>query len=181
MAASDVAVCNLALARAKVTGFINDLGDSGLEAEVCNVLYPQHLEQVLAAAPWPFATGRARLAVVEGEEREGWHFVYALPSDCLKARDLEPRADYRIENRYLLTNAPEAQLIYTIAEPPPTTFPPSFTDALAWSLARDLAVALGKDDEVGRLAQQNYLLALSQARAQAAEEHRRSFFPPSER
>jgi hypothetical protein len=43
------------------------------------------------AAPgpvWKFATLRATLAIITGETRSDWIFVYALPANCLKARHL---------------------------------------------------------------------------------------------
>jgi hypothetical protein len=89
MAESDVDICNRALASVGVTKLIESLDQSGsVEAEQCSLWYARLRDEMLRDRIWKFATRRAVLAVVAGESRSDWAFVYALPANCLKIRGL---------------------------------------------------------------------------------------------
>lgn len=61
MATSDVAICNLALA--KVGGeSITSLSDSNKRANLCNIIYPAARDRLLLAHRWNFAIKRKQLA-----------------------------------------------------------------------------------------------------------------------
>lgn len=175
--ATEVDICNLALSRAQVTDFIHALEEDRPSANVARVLYPQHRDALLALAPWPFTTRRATLAALVGEERAGWAYVFGLPVDCLVARDLNPRAPFRLEDdgtgiRVLLANVKTPELIYTASVTNPDMFHPLFRDALIWNLAADFALALGKDGKLEQLCRARYEAALSRARVLVLAEKR---------
>lgn len=87
MAESDVDICNRALSTAQVTALIESLDQAeSVEAEQCRLWYARLRDELLRDRVWKFATRRAVLALVAGETRTDWTFVYALPSNCLKAR-----------------------------------------------------------------------------------------------
>lgn len=83
--ATDVDICNLALARVGQRQFIQELDDSTTEAELCSVLYPAARDALLTTFDWPFATKHQVLALLQ-ETRSGWAYAYKWPTDCLKAR-----------------------------------------------------------------------------------------------
>lgn len=89
MAESDVDICNRALSTAGVTALIESLDQAGsVEAEQCRLWFARLRDELLRDRVWKFATRRAVLALVAGETRTDWTFVYALPDQCLKARFL---------------------------------------------------------------------------------------------
>lgn len=84
MAASEVAICNLALSNIRSSKFIESLTEGSVESEICNLHYADTRDYVLRRANWPFA--RKRLALVlSGTPPPNWAFSYALPSDCITA------------------------------------------------------------------------------------------------
>ena len=79
--------------------------------------------------------------------------------------------------RVLLTNEATPELVYTAQVTQPPRFTPLFTDALAWHLAADLAVALSKRPSVAVAMQKKYEAALARAgrasfNAEKRHEHR---------
>lgn len=188
MALSEVAVCNIALARMGTSAPIASLDEASAEAGACRVLYADTRDSVLAAAPWPFATRRALLAEVAApsdppyaDVTTGWAHRYALPADCLVARSvwsgernpLRPvpfAVEHGATGRVLLTDQGDAQIEYTARIVEPVAFDPGFLDALAWHLAADLAIALKAKPEMEALCRQRYELALSRAAARARNE-----------
>jgi hypothetical protein len=89
MAESDVDICNRALASVGSTKLIEALDQTGsTEAEQCLLWYGRLRDELLRDRVWKFATRRASLALVAGETRSDWLFVYALPANCLSARRL---------------------------------------------------------------------------------------------
>lgn len=81
--------------------------------------------------------------------------------------------------RVLLTNVATPELVYTARVTQPPRFTPLFTDALAWHLAADLALALSKRPSVAAAMQKKYELALARAgrasfNAEKRPEHRLS-------
>lgn len=89
MAESEVDICNRALSTAGVTDLIEALDQAGsLEAEQCRLWYARLRDELLRDRVWKFATRRATLALVAGETRTDWLFVYGLPDNCLKVRHL---------------------------------------------------------------------------------------------
>lgn len=61
MATSDTDVCNIALSYAGVRTRINQLTESSIPAQQCNVLYAQYRDALLTEYNWPFAVRRAIL------------------------------------------------------------------------------------------------------------------------
>jgi len=178
MAATEVEICNLAIARCGVKASIFNLADGTAEANLCNAVYPQARDACLAAFPWAFATKRALLVASTEDARTGWALVYALPDDCLTARYLhsgarDPSPSARVpfaleaaasgRGRVLLTDQEDAELVYTGRITDVTAYPPLFVDALAWLVASDLVMALSNKDDLTELALKRYAYVLAQA------------------
>lgn len=182
MTISAAQVCNIALARVGQRQFIESLTELSTEAQVCKVLYEPTRDAVLAAFPWPFATKRGELTVLDGISRSGWEKVYALPNDCLAVQRLYPgsrnptadaRSPYALEHddvsglRVLLADLEDAELIYTARVQAVALYPPLFVDALAWRMAMELALALAVKPTLAASMAQGFERAM--ARAAAAE------------
>jgi hypothetical protein len=165
MAATDVAICNLALGILKSTKFIEAFrgqGDGTVEGSVFEVYYDDTLDLVLSRANWPFARKRATLVAANEDPPEEWGYSYVLPPDCLKARavadgmrvrQFDESMKYAIENdgtgsgRVILMDVePPAVLIYTMRATDVTIYSPEFIKALSWQLAAAVARPLDKSD-----------------------------------
>lgn len=193
MATTDAQICNIALARIGNTALIDSLAEATAEAQACAALYAQHRDALLCAHEWPFATRRATLAEFAGVERSGWAHAYALPADCLMPRDLwfgarrlrpDQRAVYEIEDddaaAVLLTDleAP-VELLYTARIETVPRYPPGFVDALAWSLAKDLAIALAVKESLAARADREAELSRQRAIVQAVNAEQPDVNPPA--
>lgn len=186
MASSVIQICNTALARVGVKEFIEDLAEGSAEADACSALYPTARDSALTSLPWPFATKRTTLALAAGEdEREGWEYVYAMPSDCLLARHIwsgerAPSATSKIpftielndaeDARIILCDKEDAELVYTAAITNSLLFPPLFVDALCWLLASELALPLSVRTDLRTQAQQMWLTMQTRAAGLAFSE-----------
>ena len=120
-----------------------------------------------------------------GAPPDSWVFRYAYPSDCLQARllaqplPLAPPIAFEVSGdqdsagnpiRVILTNQPQAELIYTAAITAPALFNPPFVEALSWMVAAELAVALTGDAGVAQSCLQAASAAITSAKDQDSDE-----------
>lgn len=191
--ASVVQICNIALSRIGQTQFIDSLTEQSKAAELCSLHYDQCREEVIQAAPWPFAEARVYLADI-GSPPVNWQFRYRYPTDCLQAQYIslpgmrlpptELRPKYKVINasggRAIVTDMPEAELVYTASVEDTTYFSPLFVTALAWRLGAELAMALQVRPENYAAAMQNYTMTVSMAEARALNESDEDAMPDAE-
>ena len=175
-------VCNLALSYVGNGQAINSLEENTLEAKQSKIHYGPTRDELLEGFPWRFATRRAVLAPL-AETRTGWEFVYALPADFLAPQyiwsgERRPRPEDEIPFQLealgsgtnpsglcLLTDQPEAELIYTAECPAVALWTPTFVQAVAWALAVKLALVVPVKPQLAALADGKALTALKKARA----------------
>lgn len=179
MVASLVGLCNLSLSLLGAQA-IAALDEASPEARACALHLTPCLEAVLRDHPWNFATRRVVLAPVAGLTPPGWTYAYALPPDCLLARELvvpagAAPARFSLEydpqaGRVLLTDLGGAALVYTTRTEDVAGFDPLFVQALGWRLAAHLAMPLTRDRALMQMAQTLYLNTLSQAQRADANE-----------
>jgi len=178
--ASEVDICNLALARLGDSATVSSISppEGSAQAEHCARFYPIARDAVLEAHPWRFAVRRANLAPLDVESW-GWSFAYGLPANTLIALAVLPPGttgddmtqDFEIETtsdgaKVLYTNQEDASLRYVARVTDTSRFSPGFTEALSWLLASYLAGPLLKGENGANMAQmtaQQYRLALSMA------------------
>lgn len=191
--ASVVQICNMALTRIGQSQVINSIDEQSLAAELCSLHYEDARDAVLRDFDWPFAEARVYLADI-GSPPMNWCYRYRYPTDCIKARRIaipgneNPRSDDRIPfkiihaggGRAIITNQPQAELVYTTKVEDTTYFDPLFVSALAWRLASEIAMGLQARPENYQAAQQQYLFAVGQAEAVALAEEQRMPLPESE-
>lgn len=174
-------VCNLALGMVGQRQLIDDIDEETDEAQACKLFYGPARDECLGAFMWSFATKRAALAL-STEERTGWDLAYVAPPDML----LEGRryvwdgsratpVDLRIPNSIelndagdgylLLTDEPDAELIYTAQLNAVALWSNAFVRAVAARLAVDLALMLPVKPELARLLEPRAQVALHKAAA----------------
>ncbi|MDP1824908.1 MAG: hypothetical protein Q8L48_16750 [Archangium sp.] len=153
---TEVQLCNLALGFAGQRQVITSLTEESTEAQMCALYYPLARDFVLASRAWRFTTRRSVLAL-STEERTHWDYVYVAPARMLKAHEIVSSMrptppgtaipfDWELNDagtgNLILTDEPDAELIYSAQVPEVGLFPPSFVAAVVWQLASYLAMSV---------------------------------------
>lgn len=167
---SKVQICNRALSAHLGVGRINALSEDAPAAEQCNLHYDDTLQTLLELHRWSWAQRQDVLAELTNDRSTEWAHAYQVPSNCLRihwvndaatARSLmalnrDPDTDREILGDTLYSDVPTASIRYTTLVEDPTIFPMAFQNALAASLAANMALPL---TENGRLAAQSMDMA----------------------
>lgn len=187
--ASEVDVCNLALARLgdNATVASIDPPEGSAQAEHCARFYAIARDSLLEMHAWKFATRRVQLAKLTVPSWD-WSFAYAEPAGALKllgvlsatASNDDETQPYEAESAangaaIILTNQEDASLRFVARVTDTTKFSPLFVDALAWLLASYLAGPVLKGDAGAAAAKssyQHFLVALSQAKTSDANQRK---------
>lgn len=174
--ASDVDICNLALAHLGDTATVASLDppEGSAQAEHCARFYPIARDSLLELHTWGFSTRRTTLALL-GTGGPEWDYAYAQPAGALNIiAVLPPDAtdDYSMQfgsgvpasaggayvpqayscevdgagNDVILTDQANATLRYTGVVTDTSRFSPLFVMALSWHLASMLAGPMLKGD-----------------------------------
>lgn len=194
--ASVVDICNIALSRlgdeASVTSI--DPPEGSTQSEHCARWYPLSRDKALQAFPWSFATRTVEL-VAMATKPSNWDYAYKLPANCLRItevmtpthafpwiRELDESLPYRVEifdgARCLFTNVPDASVRYIFQQTNTSFFSPTFTDALAWLLASDLAGAVHTGSTGISIAQncyKAYMTAIEMAKMEDVKQQSEEF------
>lgn len=178
-----VDICNLALGRIGqgASSPIQSITEDSEAARACNRSFAHAMSTALREYRWSWAQASVALALTT-QEVPGFVYCYAYPSGCLFLHGLadacsDPgrhqalRWPYRIvaatdgQSRVIATDLPGAWAHYTREIANPAFGDPLFQDALAWRLAKELALGLRAQPQFATLAEQEYQLALSKATA----------------
>ena len=172
--ASEIDICNLALARLGDSATISSLDppEGSAQADHCARFYPIARDALLELHDWKFAIKRVSLAQL-GADVNGWGYSYAKPSNCLKLIGIlsadagadEESEEYETEadstgNEIILTDIETATARYLVRITDTNKFPPLFVEALSWLLASHLAGPVMKGDEGAKMAQTCYARAV---------------------
>lgn len=167
--ASEVDICNLALARLgdDATVASIDPPEGSAQAYHCARFYPMARDTMLDMHNWSFATTRARLALLDITLPDAWAYAYARPSSAVKLISVledgasEDGVAQQFEHeiltdgtRVIYTNVEDAWLRYTVRPTDPTVFSPLFVDALSMLLASHLAGTLIKGADGAAMSRQ---------------------------
>lgn len=187
--ASEVDICNLALARLgdNATVASIDPPEGSAQAEHCARFYPVARDSLLEMHAWKFATRRVLLAELD-TETWNWSHAYAEPTGVLKLLAVLPPSasndddtqEYEAETdssgtSIILTNQASASLRYVANVTDTTVFSPLFVDALAWLLASYLAGPVLKGDAGAAMAKaclQSFALSFSNAKVSDANQRK---------
>jgi hypothetical protein len=184
--ASVIDICNMALSRIGNSQRINALDEASIQAEQCSLFYELARDFVLRDYAWNFARAYASLAQVADTNDPGYPYAYAIPTDCLKIRQIvnnvfpawygSPFNDclqrpnvqaipYRVSGQVLATSITPVTLEYTQQVTNPELFDPMFVSALAWRLGAHIAPALAKDQNIAQGCEAMYRAEIAQAAA----------------
>ena len=207
--ASEVTICNMALARIGIDQTIEDLADTSARARACKLWYAHCRDFVLADAPWNWAMKVAPLAQVDGGSVPGWSRLFRYPVDCLALRDLtdeggsrqrindwlsdlyvgnqwqtprysfEVRQDASEAGKVILTDVERPYALYTVRVTDPAQFDVKFTDTLAWRIGMELAVTLRAEGGKQRDCAQMYVVSKAEAKTRYMNEQRPDRQPES--
>ena len=187
--ASEVDICNLALARLgdNATVASIDPPEGSAQAEHCARFYAIARDSLLEMHAWKFATRRVQLAKLTVPSWD-WSFAYAEPTGALKllgvlsatASNDDETQPYEAESdtngtAIILTDQEGASLRFVARVTDTTKFSPLFVDALAWLLASYLAGPVLKGDAGATMSKaclQSFLLAFSNAKVSDANQRR---------
>lgn len=162
--ASPVDICNAGLAHIGARAQIAAISppDGSVEAGHCARFYAQARRELLEAFPWGFAKTRVTLAEVTNTSTV-WLYAYAVPADCITPLRVLPlsteadeagSADFEREGDVLLTNEPEAALVYKRDVTDSSKFTPLFTTSLGMLMASFVAGPIIKGIDGAKIAAQ---------------------------
>jgi hypothetical protein len=202
MATAEARICNRALARIGQLQQIVSLDQASAIARACKALYADSRDATLEARDWPFARRRSVLGAIADGQRGGWAYAYTLPADCIAPRYIEPNQNnlddddvliapadilglvsgnrgiaFETEDdaalgRVLLTDQPDAELVYTARIEAVPRFTSTFVDALSYKLASDLALSVAKRPPLAEALQREFELTLARAAAASSKQQK---------
>lgn len=168
--ATTTQICNLALIKIGNVR-ISDINDGSVNANICKDYYAFCRQMILQEFHWSFAIKRVNLA----ESSTAPEFTYArkfpLPSDCLTVIAINPENEwvmgdnFTIEDRHILTNDDDVNLIYLRDVEDESLFPPLFSEAFATLLASKIAGNITDNANIVQSLVIEYKRNLSSARA----------------
>lgn len=196
---NSVDICNLALgyigqgSSSPIQSIEPNVDDSEA-ARACARTFPIAMASLLREHPWSWAQ-RSALLSASSETVPGYGYVYAYPSACQYLHGLTPenvdpyrypsaywsrvfRWPHRIvaasdlQSRLIATDLTPAVAHYTADIDTPAFADSLFHDALAWKLAKALALVLKANPNFAQLAEGEYQAALSKAIASNDNEGR---------
>lgn len=162
MAASDVAIANLALSKFGEKR-ITSLTDNTPEARQINAIYSEVRDQLLDMHPWRFALVRANLALLTATPLYGYSYQFQLPADTIRVVSAENNVEFSIEGDKLLTNSTTIKITYIARITDPSKFPPRFVQAFAALLAVEIALAQTHSDTIRARLEKAFFVTLRKA------------------
>lgn len=171
MADSIVEICNSALIKVGADR-IDDLSDNNKRARLCNEQYDKKRKALLLSHPWNFATKRVSLTPDVATPEFEFDVQFTLPADCLRVEktDLQILTPWKIEGRKLLCNEATVKIKYIFDETDTTQYTPTFDEALAFDIAKDIAYAITQSNTRADSLKKDAKDALMNARSFDAQE-----------
>lgn len=186
MASSKTEICNLALRHLGRRGVSNVDTERSPEAIVCKQFYPLVVKKVMRDWRYNITTKRRALGLIEEEPNDEWAYAYQYPVDCLDFGQIVNGQREQTEGTptpfrvvkgdagtVIWTDQAEAEGEYTAFDNDPARYPEDLVLVISLLLASYIAPSITGGDQygLGQLAEKRYQSELSQARANAANEH----------
>lgn len=173
MSVSRLSVCNSALVKVGAER-ISDISEENKRAKVLSAIYETTRDYVLRAHPWHFATKRVILAPTATTPDFGYQYEYDIPSDCLKVRDCQVYCrediDFKVEGGKIRTDWSEINVLYTFRQDDESEWDSCFAEAMAWSLATQIAYNLTQSVTLSQQCESKYKSMLAEARSMNGSE-----------
>jgi|TARA_R110002020_G_scaffold22513_7_gene76087 hypothetical protein len=152
---------------------ITALTDDSTRARLCNRFYASTRDSVLRAFTWNFAITRQALAQSTTTPNFEFSFQYQLPEDpfCLKALKIDDDYEkWRVEGRFLLTNASTVSLQYIARITDVGQYDALFTESLEYRLAEKMAWPITQNNKSVEVFNALYTQKLAEARTMSSQE-----------
>ncbi len=173
---TDIAICNLSLAHLGQSPIVS-LEDANESARSLNRVFAMSRYTALRAKDWKFASVKAALNEVSGQDIPGWEYVYTYPPYCACVRklfiDTESQDPPKIEfdtifipalaQKVIVANYDDAYINYTYLVDNPALYDHSFVMALSFLLAAQVAKPLTANDDIAKLMMQFYISLVGDA------------------
>ena len=168
-------IYNTALFRVKEQPLISDTSP-GRTADAVKQAYRMQRPALLRRYRWQFAMVRVELSPLASPPPPGWKYHFQLPADFLTVVGVSSDKDYgkrvftespdiyRVMGNRIVSDYDAITLTYVKDTTAVAEFDPLFTDALCWSMAQDLALALAADRELAAMCAEMFDMALKAAR-----------------
>lgn len=177
-AETPTSVCNIALNRIGAKEILSLENDQSREAVLCRRMYHPARRSALYAHHWNGAKRSAQLSQNSSVTPVFWSYAYTLPNDflriisCHPSDDLNATCNFTIENandtdadNVLMSDSNQIYIQYVFDNQDLPTLGQGFRDVLAFVLARDLCLALGKSTSKYELTNREYRRTLTNAKA----------------
>jgi hypothetical protein len=181
----EVGIANMALDRIGIGQPIDDLAATTDEARVCNRWYAKCRDKVLALTCFPVARRIVALGLVEEDPDDGekWSYSYRYPTDCLRVlnivsgqrvhtKPIEWEMGQDDTGRLIYTDEEDAQVEYLHLFSDEGEWNDLLADAIAGLLASEIAIPLGRGQDMA----DRGLALFSQAKASAMAAAQREGF-----
>ena len=168
MTSTKISICNHALSLIGSRS-ISSFEEETTTAEHCRNVYDQTRKAVLRDHPWSCAKKRTILAPITTYPSFGFSHAFPLPRDFLRLIDAG-QCKYEIENRHILANAEQVQLIYIFDNDNEDTWDSLLVEAMALKIASRLCKPLTGSDTAGESAKAEYERQIKKARGVNAQE-----------
>lgn len=166
-----VEICNSALRKIGVKR-ISSLSEDSKAARACRDQYPIIRDSLLEHHYWNFAIKTVALAQLPDLDASGRGYKYSLPQDYSRAIRLMSRTRYKVESGELITQDGAAVLQYVWKNTNTFSYTAKFKEALAASLASDLAYDLVQSNTLAtRKEREAKMLVLDAAATDAQEDY----------
>ena len=181
MSYSKAQIFNIALNILGVSTPLENANSTDNRAILLNNYYFLARDYVLKDFDWNFASAFKELALVQKFDLiADYKYCYDYPNDCICARDLFEKGDYKIQkftisslesgDKVILTNVERAVLRYTRRVDKETYFSCEFSIALAYYLASLTSNVITGSMQKGESAYQKYRDILKHAKVLNADE-----------
>lgn len=172
--ANYVQIANLAGTLIGTEARVTDPDDNRLLPRTVKAVWDLQRRATIRDGEWNFASRRAQLPALAITVPYRFARAFELPADALRLLELidDPRADYRLEGRQILTNrgAPLA-VRYSVDVPEPESWDEAFAEAfaarIAWKIGKRIAGS-AYDVTAG---ERNYRMAIADAKSVDAREN----------
>ena len=162
---SDIDICSQALLLLRANT-IDSLSEGTNEAEICSVLYQEHMKHLLSIYPWTFATKKRQLNRDSTDPIGEYTYSHIIPAETLLLWALfendsvgsVPVRDYDIYSdgasaRRVFSNYPTLYADY-VFYPDENAWPPYFVQFAVASLASHLAIPVTGNSDLAAIYEQ---------------------------
>ncbi len=135
---------------------ISDYQENSHNGGIVREFFPEVKKRVLREHNWNCAMARRALAQLSSSPAFGYDYQYQLPTDCLRAIQLNAYNDpFHVEGEKLLTNETEANLLY-VADIEPYQMDSMLARCVQYALAAELANVLAASIDLATKLENQY-------------------------